>query len=132
MKPILKALLLADHVYEDRTTDKKIIAGTLKTVAVSEIELSAYAYVSLTEVHGAARLHLEYADLLNDKALREFEIEITGGEPLDIIELAVPLTPLPVPHAGAYVLELFAQEGNKLEPLGSHRVQAIESETEIQ
>lgn len=128
MKPILKALLLADHVYEDSATGKKIIAGTINTVVVSERELPAYVYISLTEIHGTARLRLEYADLSDRKTLREFDIDITGSEPLDIIELAVPLTPLPVPHDGSYVLELFAREGNKLEPLGSHRVQAIESE----
>lgn len=28
MKPVLQALLLADHIYEDKATGKKIIAGT--------------------------------------------------------------------------------------------------------
>lgn len=132
MKPILKALLLADHVYEDRATRKKVIAGTINTVVVAEIGPPACTYISLTEVYGMARLRLEYADLSDDESLREFEIEITGSEPLDIIELVVPLTPLPVPHAGSYALDLSALEGNKDEPLGSHRVQAIESEMENQ
>lgn len=132
MKPILKALLLADHVYDDRATGKKVIAGTINSVAVSEVELRACAYVSLTGVHAAALLRLKYTDLENDKALREFEIDIISAEPLDIIELAVPSAPLPAPRGGSYVLELFAQNGNTLEPLGSHRVQTIENEAEGQ
>ena len=84
----------------------------------------------MTEIHNSARLRLEYTDLLDDETLREFEIDITGGEPLDIIELAVLLTPLPMPHAGSYVLRLLTQDGNKLDLLGSHRLRAIEREVE--
>ena len=132
MKPILKALLLADHVYEDRATGKKIIAGTLNTAAVSEVELPAYAYISLTEVHGTARLRLKHTDLSDGEPLLEFEIGITGSDPLTIIELVVPFTPLPTPHAGYYALELWVQEQGDMELLGSHRFRAIESEGEEQ
>lgn len=125
MKPILKALLLAEHVYEDRATGRKIIAGTLNTVAVSEVELPAYAYISLTEVHGTARLRLRFTDLSDGETLREFEIDVTAGDPLDIIELAVPFTPLLTPHAGYYSLELLSKERTDFDPLGSHRFEAI-------
>lgn len=132
MKPILKALLLADQVYEDRATGKKIIAGTLNTVIVSNIELPAYAYINLTEIHGTARLRLKYTDLSDGKPVLEFEIGVTGADPLAIIELVVPFTPLPTPHAGYYALELWTQQKRDLEILGSHRLRAIESEGEEQ
>jgi hypothetical protein len=134
VKPILKALLLADHVYEDRTTGKKIIAGTINTVVIAEAELRAYAYISLTDVHGTARLRLELTDLSDDEdePLLEFEVTVTGADPLDIIELVVPFAPLPTPHDGYYTLELSSKEGTALELLGSHRFEAIIAEGEDQ
>ncbi|HQU44046.1 MAG TPA: hypothetical protein PK867_14600, partial [Pirellulales bacterium] len=102
--------------------------------AVSEVELPAYAYISLTEIHGTARLRLELTDLSDGdgEPQAEFEITVTGADPLDIIELVVPFAPLPTPHAGYYSLELSNQEGPRLELLGSHRSEAIIAEGEDQ
>ena len=35
-KPVLQALLLADHVYQDKDTGKKIIAGTFNSLSISK------------------------------------------------------------------------------------------------
>jgi hypothetical protein len=35
-KPLLQAMLLADHVYQDKDTGKKIIAGTFNSLSISK------------------------------------------------------------------------------------------------
>jgi hypothetical protein len=35
-KPLLQALLLADHVYQDKDTGKKVIAGTFNSLSISK------------------------------------------------------------------------------------------------
>ena len=35
-KPVLQALLLADHIYQDKDTGKKIIAGTFNSLSISK------------------------------------------------------------------------------------------------
>ena len=92
VKPILQALLLADYVYEDRRTGKKVVAGIFSALGVvkgqqqeeestleepgaghpqehklkvSGVERagSPYVYISLTELHGATELRLRYVSL---------------------------------------------------------------------
>jgi hypothetical protein len=36
MKPLLQALLIADHVYEDKVTGKKIVAGIFHRLAITQ------------------------------------------------------------------------------------------------
>ena len=84
MKPILQALILADHIYRDAATGKHIIAGTFnqvvfqkggakpKTVEVGGEEKqvvpggmqvgSPYVYVSLTDLRGKAQCVLRYVN----------------------------------------------------------------------
>ena len=39
MKPVLQALVLADKVYHDRQTGKKIIAGTFNAIVKGKIKV---------------------------------------------------------------------------------------------
>ena len=96
MKPILQALLIADHVYEDRTTGKKIIAGVFNPVRTKTSKVSVvvdeagrqqatvvdptqagspYAYLSLTEIHGSQRLQLRFVSLADHGLLVSADIE---------------------------------------------------------
>jgi hypothetical protein len=138
VKPVLQALLLADHVYRD-ATGKHIIAGTFnklvfakggakpKTVDISGEEKqlipggmqtgSPYAYISLTEIRGKVQFVLRYVNLDQDKALFETGFSIECANPLQTVELVLPMPMLP--HlAGVHALELLCDD----EPIGSHRV----------
>ncbi|MBN1395188.1 MAG: hypothetical protein JW959_09205 [Pirellulales bacterium] len=46
-KPVLQALVLADHVYQDKITGKKIIAGTFNRVCFAKMKRSQAAGESL-------------------------------------------------------------------------------------
>lgn len=81
---------------------------------------SPFAYVSLTELQGTRKFELHYVDLAENNVLFGTAFEVSCRDPLETIQITVPLPPLPIPHEGVYVLELLC-EG---ELLGSHRVLA--------
>ena len=138
MKPLLQALLLADHIYQD-LTGKHIIAGTFnkmvvvkgaaapKTVEIDGEEKhrvlgggqpgNPYAYISLTDIRGKIECVLRYVNLEHDKALFQTKFTVECADPLQTVELVLPLPKLP-PVAGVYALELLCGD----EPLGSHRI----------
>lgn len=79
---------------------------------------SPYAYVSLTEVHGQRSFELRYMDLKENTVVFAFEFKVDCRNPLETVQLSLPLPALPVLHEGVFVLELLC-EG---ELLGSHRI----------
>jgi hypothetical protein len=140
VKPVLQALLLADHVYEDKNTGKKVIAGIFNRLwfarsetAPREIEQegvkrqivpgamragSPYAYLSLTEIRGTLPCVLRYVALEDDKPLFQCAFDIRCDDPLGTVEVVVPLPPLPTEQTGVYALELVCDN----EPVGCVRV----------
>jgi hypothetical protein len=141
VKPVLQALVVADHVYQD-VTGKKIIAGTFNTLRfsrkppVTEIERpdgtkqkvlmggvqsgSPFAYVSLTDVCDGTKVQVRFVNLSDNAVLFANEVTINNTNRLATIELALPLPRLPIQQSGAYALELVC-EGNLL---GSYRITA--------
>jgi hypothetical protein len=132
-KPILKALVVADHVYKDVTTGKMIVCGIFHNMwirrpnpAPIEIESvkggfaagSPFAYLSVTDADGGHEFSLRYVDLSNDEVLFEFTVATTCKDPLETIDLAIPLPPLR-PIIGIYALELL---WNSNDPMGSFRI----------
>jgi hypothetical protein len=139
VKPVLQALLLADHIYQDKKTGKHVIAGTFNKMLLvkdgakpENVEIdgeekrlvpgglqsgSPYVYVSLTEVRGKIQCVLRYVNLEQDKALFQIRLEIECANPLETVELVLPMPALPL-VAGVHALELLCED----EPIGSHRV----------
>ena len=140
MKPVLQALLLADRVYEDKATGKKIIAGTFNGVwfiqgsqKPQEIEKdgvkrrvipggmhagSPCAFISLTDIRGTISCVLRYVDLQDDKPLLQCGFQVRCDNPLQTVEVVVPMPPLPTGRAGIHALELLCDD----EPVGSLRI----------
>jgi hypothetical protein len=79
---------------------------------------SPSAYVSLTEINGQKSFELRYVDLNQNNVLFTFEFKVDCRNPLETVQLTLPLPVLPVPHEGVFALELVC-EG---ELLGSHRI----------
>lgn len=147
-RPILQALLLADHVYQDLTTKKHVICGvfgkllfrsrsaiaqkntdeTERKEAPEQVSIqrlmtagSPFAYLNLTEVQGTKEFELRFVDLSDNSVLFGGKFGVQSQDPLQNIELTVPLPPLPTPHEGAFALELLCDN----ELLGSLRVLAV-------
>jgi hypothetical protein len=142
VKPVLQALVLADRIYDDKGSGKKVIAGTFNRLIVlrhrdepevlpkGEASLvkipaggmqagSPYAYLSLTEMRGEANLVLRYVQLkgLEHEAVFQTELQVRCEDPLRTVELVVPLPTLP-PIPGVFALEVLCEN----ELLGAHRV----------
>jgi hypothetical protein len=143
VKPVLQALVLAEHVYEDRT-GKKIIAGTFDRIGfskkppVKEIEQddgtkqkivaggfhagSPYVYLSLTDVCHNTKLQLKFVNLTKNLVLFGKDLEVDCNDRLATIEIVLPLPPLPISEEATYAFEV-ACEG---EIIGSCRIRAFE------
>ncbi len=143
MKPILQAFILADHVYQDGNSGKMIIAGSfsrLLRVRKEHVEPgqpqplhrvlqagSPFVYLNLVDAK-QEKLHLElrWVALEDNRALFAVNVEVQAPkDPLDHLELIIPLPTLPTPHDGVFALELLINDGD---PLGSWRVTVITSE----
>lgn len=141
MKPTLQALLVADRIYTDKDTGKKIVAGIFNRLVFAadvttpiEIEKdgvkqkiipggldagSPYAYISIIDVRGTQPFELRYVDLSEDRAVFKVEFQVTCNDPLQTIEFVLPLPKLPIEKAGTFALELLCRD----DPLGSYRIQ---------
>lgn len=140
MKPVLQSLLIADHVYQDRASGKRIIAGVFNKLyfqrAVPAKKLlnpegkevdavlggaqagSPSFYISLVGIHGRTPLSLRYVELKNSKVWFGLEFVVECRDPLEVVEIVLGLPPLPTPHEGVFALELLYDN----EMLGSCRV----------
>jgi hypothetical protein len=143
VKPVLQALIVADRVYTDASSGKKIIAGTFTnflfgTVPTPERTLpdgtkqkammggidsgSPYAYISITDVCDGTELLLQFVNLTKNLVLFGTDFVIKCDDRLKTVEFIAPLPKLPITEAGTYALEL-VWEG---EILGSWRIMAKE------
>lgn len=123
-KPVLQALVLADHVYVDQFTGKKVLAGTFNHIWATEfptkLSQQSWAYVCLTEVKGQVPIVLRFSDLSSNEVLMETnEAEVRADNPLSSVEMIVQVPPFPMPHEGAFAFELYSRHAL----LGSLRIQ---------
>lgn len=148
VKPVLQALVLAERVYEDLTTRKKIIAGTFNTVQIGTASAhevgpatgdgkktvripgginagSPWVYINLTEIHGRIPFTLQYVDLKHHSVLMKTEFAVECKNPLANVEVMIPLPELPTPHPGTYAIELMSDEY----PIGALRIEVVSLDT---
>jgi hypothetical protein len=132
VRPILQALVLADHVYIDAKTGKKIIAGTFNHLAAPEFPSffgrTTYAFISMTEVHGNLPVTLKYTDLSTSEVLleiRDLPME-APNDPLATVEMVVELPRFPMPHEGVFAFEVCVSD----EQIGALRIQVSHSAEE--
>ena len=135
--------MVADHVYSDSVTGKKVVAGIFQNLYFGKIEAkvpetsegqggqaqiavpsggmqigSPFCYLSLTEVRSNSQFELRYVDLDDEKVHFGTRFEIVNDDPLKTIELVFPLPVLPVNKAGTFALELLWNN----EPLSYYRI----------
>ena len=140
IKPTLQALLIADRIYTDKDTGKKIVAGIFHQLGfVSQEDMDAetqrtgttpvfscgndagspFAYISLTDVRGNQSFALRYVELNSESVMFRCDFDINWDDPLMSVDLAIPLPRLPIGKTGVFALELLWND----EPLGTFRVQ---------
>lgn len=125
--PILQALVLADHVYIDQKTGKKVIAGTFNHFVADEfptaITRPKFAFLSLTDIRGKIAVALELLDLSSDHVVLRIEgLEVEANDPLETVEMVVEIPQIPLPHAGVYAFEAKVDDA----VIGSLRIAAAD------
>ena len=146
-KPVLQAMVLADHIYQDRSTGKHIIAGTFTTIFIGSAKVtpapdsegaagrhtvsgpitragSPYLYIALVEVHGEVPLELKLVDLSDASVLMEAQVVVASNDPIAVAEFVLPLPILPASKIGTFSLDLL--HGGEF--LGSWRISVKEME----
>ncbi len=141
IKPVLQALLVADHVYQDKLTGKHVVCGVfgvmfrhVATPSDGTIDLSSdnriksgfnsgspFAFLSLIDVDGEQEFSLRYVRLKDDVVIFTCKIRVNSPDRLIPVQTAIPLPPLPRDD-GVYALELI---WNDVEPLGSYRISVM-------
>ncbi|MFQ5804841.1 MAG: hypothetical protein ACE5I3_00160 [Phycisphaerae bacterium] len=129
-KPVLQAIVLADQVYTDRDSGKKVIAGTFNRLWATEFPARfsrpTWAFICLTNLQGRVEVNLRYIDLSSSEVLMETKpIPVQSEDRLASLELMVQVPPFPMPHEGVYAFEVHAAG----EMLGSVRLQVNKRET---
>ena len=128
-RPVLQALILADDIYTDQQTGKKVIAGTFGCLWASEFPTQfsrkTKAYVNLTNCHGKLVLKLQWIDLKDDSVLMASpEIQIQVDDPLVNCEVIIEVPGFPLPHEGMFAFELYCNEHR----LGALRIVVAKAE----
>jgi len=109
--PILQAFLLADQVYWDRTTGKKVVAGIffqLKTAKLPALLPQCWAYACLTSVPPEFVCRLRLIRLSDQQVLAESPpiAAVHAAGKLIPHEMMIPIPPIKFEHAGVYEFEL--------------------------
>lgn len=146
MKPVLQALVLAEHVYTDKS-GKKIIAGTFggirfkrggliheqkcpdgttqRVIEGGTVSGSPYAYIALKDVINKAEISLQFVNLSKNEVIFESTFSVESDDRFKLVEIVAPLPPLAGPWTedGIFAFEVLC-EG---EIIGSHRLHMKES-----
>ncbi|MCG8409243.1 MAG: hypothetical protein MI923_28910 [Phycisphaerales bacterium] len=122
--PILQAFVLADHIYTDAATGKRIVAGTFGHISANEFPAQhppSAAFVMLTEFVGSAPLQLRFVRLRDNFVIMQSgEINIECDDPLVVLDMAIAIPAIPLEEPGLYCFECYV-DGNLI---GSVRLTA--------
>lgn len=127
--PKVQAIVLADQIYTDRETGKKIIAGTFNRLWAQEFpshfSRPSYCYLNLTNIRGECDIVVKWVDLDDGGVLLQSPtITIASDDPLANGEIVAEVPPFPLPHAGTYCFEVHADESR----IGEIRVKVDRAE----
>jgi hypothetical protein len=124
-KPLVQALWLADDVSKDPATGKVTVKGLFDRVyakpPANEFNSRAYLFFGITGVHGKVSLRLCYVDLSDNAVLLQRQWELERTDPVALLDVAIRLRKIPIPHSGVYAWELYCDD----DQIGSARIRAF-------
>ncbi len=106
MKPIVLAMVIADHYYRDTNTGKSIITGTFNSINCSDFPTkhgNCAIYISLTDIATSGEIQLSF-----QKSGGEFSMDLPQWK-VDcpekrhsVVEIGGNIAGLPLPEEGEY------------------------------
>lgn len=117
MKPIVLAMILADHYYRDSNTGKSIITGTFNSINCSGFPTkhgNVAVYVSLTDIATSGKLQITFRKIAGDftMELPEWTVECPEHRH-SVVEIGGNIAGLPLPEFGEYEF-LVKWNGNEI------------------
>ncbi|MEM8882771.1 MAG: hypothetical protein AAGD14_01725 [Planctomycetota bacterium] len=126
--PVVRAILLADHVYQDLQSGKFIIAGTFDQIFVTQFpgsHVSTHLYINLADFHGTHEMAVRLVRLEDGFEIgNSGAIEIEQEDRARHAEFNVRLPPMEFEREGPYAVEV-VWDGHLL---GEARIQVAQAE----
>ena len=149
MKPVLQALVLAERIYTDGMTQKKVICGTFNGLIIGKIPLPTMvlpdgttkqmllggtdmgcpaAYISVTDIVDGTELSFQFVNQSKNKVLFRAGVRLEVKDRLATVEIVTPLPPMSavIKEPGIYSFDVLCDG----EILGSHRLIVKDIETQ--
>lgn len=107
----VQALVLADMIYQDRDSGKYVLAGTFHQLNVPSLPCTFSRtiglFISLLSVQGHTKIDVEFVDEHSDDVLmRTQSLEVVGHDQEAVVDFALEVPYLPLPHEGRYLFRL--------------------------
>ncbi|MDR3110516.1 MAG: hypothetical protein LBU65_12660, partial [Planctomycetaceae bacterium] len=119
---VLQSILLAEHIYMDTATNKRVMTGTFNSISVSqfptEIGGMTSLYMCLRDIEPSDAITIEFVDSSANSVLFEQGAIKIGGLP-EPVEIVTTIDKIKITHAGAYTFDVFTN-GNRF--LGAFRL----------
>lgn len=108
--PLLVAVLVCDAAAIDPSTGKKSLIGIFDRVNVGAFptERPLSLYFKVTDAEGRYKIEVRYIHADTDKTLASTEEEFQFANRLQSRDFLVQFPPLPMPEAGRYAFQLWA------------------------
>jgi hypothetical protein len=121
--PVVQAVVMADHVYQDRDTGKYVVAGTFHQLRASafpcELTTPIHAFCVLTSVAAPIAVSMQLVSPDGNVVMSSSALTVTCLDPQQMIEFAFPVPSLQLPVPGWYRLVLLIDDT----PRGSARLE---------
>ena len=110
--PTPLALLIADHIYQDRATGNWIVAGTFNTILTRRLPFprSLEIFFQVTGISRPVELRLRVERASDGAPMIDIGGPITATDPLQVHTQKVRLLGLPFTEEGKYWVQLVSQQ----------------------
>src|SRR5580658_7954809 len=112
VKPNVQSMILAEQVLTEPRSGRRLIVYVFNHLDAPSFptlfDRPSQLFISLSGVRGKLPLSLHFVDLSNNDLILQSdrELVVSGADPLQVHEIVAEVPPLPLPHEGAYAIEL--------------------------
>ena len=125
--PLVLSMLICDAIHRDPGTGKHTLLGIFNVIRVSKFPSmfpTMSLYISLTEVIGEYPVHVQIIDADEERDPIYYHTgNLKCKDPLQVVELAIPITNVTYPRLGEYRIRVFVGD----EMIGTRKITVKET-----